>query len=104
LLHEGLTLVNFELFISQELHHLVVTETDLPKHLGIVKDFFLGGRGELFHDFLISLMKSVNPDSSENENPEDVMKNIGKTKMVVFDGFVEFYNLNLPKTCRCQSG
>lgn len=33
----------------------MVTETDLQKHLGIVKDFYLTGRGELFHDFLLNL-------------------------------------------------
>lgn len=36
----------------------MVAETDLPKHLGIIKDFYLTGRGELFHDFLLNL-KSI---------------------------------------------
>jgi hypothetical protein len=49
------TIADVAISVGKDLHHLVVTETDLQKHLGIVKDFYLTGRGELFHDFLLNL-------------------------------------------------
>ncbi|CAG7730090.1 unnamed protein product [Allacma fusca] len=41
--------------IGTVLHQIVVNEAGLVKHLGIIKDFYLTGRGELFHDFLSSI-------------------------------------------------
>ncbi|CAL8073229.1 unnamed protein product [Orchesella dallaii] len=81
--------------VGKDLHHLVVAETDLPKHLGIIKDFYLTGRGELFHDFLLNL-KTV--PMAKNSLLSDVSQAfiLAATRVQVQDEILQRIHIQLP--------